>query len=46
MAWYRNNRILFVILILIFMLVVYFGYKVVKAIGPSMGDRHKKESIG
>ena len=37
-----NNKILFGILILILVLVIYFGCKVIKAIGPAIGKKQNR----
>lgn len=43
MRWYRDNRIIGTVLILIFVLIVFFGYKIIKGVGPLMGTEVKKE---
>jgi hypothetical protein len=42
MKWYRNNFILFGILIFFFATVVYFGCRMLKSIGPAMGKQTKQ----
>jgi len=43
MRWYRDNRIIGGVLILLFVSIVFLGYKIIKTIGPLMGTEVKKE---
>jgi len=43
MKWYRDNRIIGTILVLIFVIIVFIGYKAITGIGPLMGTEIKKE---
>ena len=43
MKWYRDNRIIGSIVVLIFVIIAFLGYKVITGIGPLMGTEIKKE---
>jgi hypothetical protein len=43
LKWYRDNRIVGTLVVLIFVITVFLGYKAMKGIGPLMGTEVKKE---
>jgi hypothetical protein len=44
MKWYRDNRIIGSIVIIIFIGFILFGYRVGKNIGPMMGKELRTEN--
>jgi hypothetical protein len=43
MRWYRDNRIMGNLLIAMALIIIFFVYKIIKKVGPAMGDEVKTE---
>ena len=45
MKWYRDNRVVAGIMIVIMALVIYFGCKMMRAVGSSMGKEKEQGAL-